>query len=415
MTVALLGIGTELSRGDIVNSNGSWLARELTQLGFEVTAIDVVDDDPGRIQASLLRLATEHELVVCTGGLGPTTDDLTTACAARFLGTDLELHEPSIVAITERLKRFGRSMSASNEKQAYFPKGAEILPNDWGTAPGFAVRFGASKIYFLPGVPSEMIELFQHRVVPSLALPKERTPFEVVLRSFGLGESSLNDRLDGIAEAHAVTIGYRVRYPEIDVKVHAKDPDARRAETRAESAAQAIFERLGPFVYGRGDVTLAGVLGQRLIAANLSLGLAESCTGGSASALLTETPGASLWFRGGIIAYANDVKSRLLGVDPTVIDEHGAVSIEVARAMALGICKTLNVPVGIGITGIAGPDGGSEAKPVGTVCFGIHGPYGTEVCTREFAGGRQRIQRIAAFHAISMVLQQLSKPETPNI
>lgn len=408
MTVALLGIGTELSRGDLTNSNGSWLARELTQLGYEVAAIDVVDDDPGRIEASLSRLALQHELVICTGGLGPTTDDITTACAARVIPAELELHEPSVQAIVERLKRFGRTLSESNKKQAYFPKGADILPNDWGTAPGFSIHIANSKLYFLPGVPTEMMELFRNRVIPSLSLPKERTPVEVLLCTYGLPEATLNDRLEGIEALYAVTIGYRVKFPEIEVKVHARDGDHTRAVERAEMAARAIIDRLGPIVYGRGNVTMAEALGQQLANLRLSVATAESCTGGLLSSLLTETPGASNWFCGGVVAYSNQVKTDLLGVGPDELKSCGAVSVEIARAMAIGACHALKAPVGVGITGIAGPDGGSEQKPVGTVCFGIHGPFGTKSAIHVFAGSRQRIQRVAAFHAMSMLLGAIS-------
>jgi nicotinamide-nucleotide amidase len=404
MTVALLGIGTELTRGDLANTNGAWLARELTHLGFEVAAIDVVDDDPERIVLALQRLSAGHTVVICTGGLGPTTDDLTTAAAARALGVELELHEPSVEAITQRLARFGYILSESNKKQACFPRGAEILPNDWGTAPGFCVRFGETRVYFLPGVPNEMMALFEHRVVATLGVPKERVASEVMLRTFGLGESALNDRLAGIAEQHGVVIGYRVRFPEIDVKVHAKTADPTEARARAEAGAKAITERLGEVVYGRGEVTYPGVLGTKLLESKLDLGIAESCTGGATSSLLTAEPGASRWFRGGVVAYSNDVKSSWLGVDPQIIGQQGAVSIEVARAMAIGVCQALTARVGVGITGIAGPDGGSPEKPVGTVCFGIHGPFGTRTAVRTLVGDRQRIQRLAAFHALSLLL-----------
>jgi nicotinamide-nucleotide amidase len=404
MTVALLGVGTELTRGDLVNTNGTWLARELTHLGFEVTAIDVVDDDSERIVRALQRLSVLHDIVVCTGGLGPTTDDMTTAAVASALDVELELHRPSVEAITQRLARFGHTLSESNEKQAYFPKGAEILPNDWGTAPGFSVRLGQTRAYFLPGVPSEMMALFEHRVVPALGVPRERTAQEVLLRTFGLGESGLNDRLAGIAEAHGVVIGYRVRFPEIDVKVLARLADPQQAQARAEAAAEAITERLGEVVYARGERTLPGVLGTKLLQLGLDLGVAESCTGGATASLLTSEPGASRWFRGGVVAYSNGVKSSVLGVDPQTIEQYGAVSVEVARAMAIGACQALSTRVGIGITGIAGPDGGSLEKPVGTVCFGVHGTFGTHGVVRKLVGDRQRIQRLAAFHALSLLL-----------
>lgn len=407
MTVALLGIGTELTRGDITNTNGSWLAQELTRLGYEVTDIGVVDDEPDRVVGALVRLSTLHELVICTGGLGPTTDDLTAECAARAMGAELALHQPSVEAITRRLAQYGRSLTDSNRKQAYFPKGAQILANDWGTAPGFSILLGRARIVFLPGVPSEMMALFEHRVVPSLELPVERTPHEIVLRTYGLPEATLNDRLAGIAEAFDVVIGYRVRMPEIDVKVHARHARREVAADRAERAASAIEERLGTIVYGRGDVTLPRVLGERLKRNRVGLGVAESCTGGALASLLTAEAGASEWFRGGIVAYSNEVKSKLLGVPKDVIATKGAVSQEVAASMALGVTRALDCTLGVGITGVAGPGGGSEEKPVGTVCFAVHGPSGTRSSTKVFVGDRARIQRAAAFHALSMLLGEV--------
>lgn len=407
MTVALLGIGTELTRGDITNTNGSWLAQELTRLGYEVTDIDVVDDEPDRIVSALMRLAALHELVVCTGGLGPTTDDLTAQCAARAMGAELELDQASVEAIIRRLAQYGRSLTDSNRKQAYFPKGAQIFANDWGTAPGFAILLDGAKIVFLPGVPSEMMALFEHRVVPSLKLPVKRTPHEIVLRTYGLPEATLNDRLAGIAESFDVVIGYRVRMPEIDVKVHARHDSREVAKDRAERAANAIVERLGPIAYGRGDVSLPRVLGARLKDKRFSLGVAESCTGGALASLLTAEAGASEWFRGGVVAYSNEVKSKLLGVPKDVIAAKGAVSQEVASSMALGVTHALECSLGVGITGVAGPGGGSDDKPVGTVCFAVHGPNGTRSATKVFVGDRARIQRAAAFHALSMLLGEL--------
>jgi nicotinamide-nucleotide amidase len=408
MTVALLSIGTELTRGDIANSNGAWLARELTQLGFDVVAIDTVDDDAERIVQALARLTARHSIVICTGGLGPTTDDLTTACVAKALGTDLELHAPSVEAIAQRLAKMGRSLSDSNKKQAYFPKGATILPNDWGTAPGFSVRLGQAKLYFLPGVPHEMMALFEHRVVSDLGIPKERAPFEILLRSYGLPESTLNDRLDGIAQSYDVVIGYRVRFPEIDIKVHAQGVDGGAAQTRAELAADAIVERVSSVVYGRGETTLPRVIGELLMSEKLNLSVAESCTGGLVASLLSGEPGASRWFQGGIVAYSNEAKTRLLGVDPAILQTKGAVSLEVAEAMAVGACQALGTEVAIGITGVAGPSGGSPGKPIGTVCFGMHGPFGTHSEVHQFNGDRQRIQQLASYHAMSQLWSRLA-------
>jgi nicotinamide-nucleotide amidase len=407
MTVAILGIGTELSRGDVTNTNGAWLAKELTELGFEVAAIDVVDDHPGRIHDALHRLSTKHEVVLCTGGLGPTTDDITTECVAALLGVSLEFDAPSLRAIEERLARLGRAISQSNGKQAYFPKGATILPNDWGTAPGFSVTVDACKLYFLPGVPAEMKAMFQFRVVPDLAVPLNRTPFELLLHTVGEGESSINDRLCDVETAFDVTLGYRTRFPEVDVKILARDTDPERARARAEQAKIIVCERLSGCLYGEGTDTLPSKLGDELSARGLSLSLAESCTGGLAASLITACPGVSSWFNGSIVSYANEVKSRVLGVATHLIETHGAVSSEVAEAMVNGVCQATGSPCGLSITGIAGPAGGTPSKPVGTVWFALRDPSGTRSFREIFVGDRLRIQRLAAHVGLKRLLDGL--------
>lgn len=408
MTVALLGIGTELTRGDLANTNGTWLAQELTALGFEVTAIEVVDDERTRIVATLERLSQTHELVICTGGLGPTTDDLTTACAATLLGVALAFDPPSLTAIEARFVRLGREMTESNRKQAYFPSGATILANDWGTAPGFAIEHGKAKLFFTPGVPQEMRPMFAERIVPLLSIPQERTPHEVVLRTFGLGESAINDTLNGIESEFDVTVGYRIRFPEVDVKVLVRDVDSTKALDRAEQAKAAIFSRLGSYVYGEGPVTLPIVIGQTLTRLNRKLAVAESCTGGLLSSIITEQSGVSGWFLGGVVSYANEVKTAILQVQPELLVKHGAVSEAVARAMAEGVAAATGADYALAITGVAGPEGGSDDKPVGTVCFALRTPLGQVSCRKQLTGERVRIQRLSAYHALKLLLDDLA-------
>jgi nicotinamide-nucleotide amidase len=414
MTVALLSIGTELTRGNITNTNGAWLATELTELGFEVTAIDVVDDDRSRIVDALKRLSQTHEFVFCSGGLGPTTDDITTECAAAALGVDLAIHPPSVIAIEKRMARFGRTMAESNRKQAFFPIGATILANDWGTAPGFAVKFGNATVFFTPGVPQEMKSLFVQRIVPLLGLPSDRTPTEIVFRTFGEGESELNDRLSGIETEYDVTIGYRVHFPEVDVKVLARAVEPETARHRAEQASLVVRKRLANCIYGEGKTNLPTVLGQHLDSLKQRFAVAESCTGGLVSSLITENPGVSSWFSGSIVSYANEVKIDVLGVPSELIETRGAVSLEVAKAMAEGVCRVTKSAFGLAITGIAGPTGGSEDKPVGTVCFAVTGPNGTHTYRKLLRGDRPRIQRLAAYHGMRLVLDYFTQLSARN-
>jgi nicotinamide-nucleotide amidase len=408
MTAAVLSTGTELTRGELVNTNASWLADALTARGFDVVALDTVGDDQARIAAALTRLGAEHDVIVCTGGLGPTTDDLTNATVASVLGVPLERDPASFAAIRQRLERAGLAVADSNAKQADFPQGARILPNAWGTAPGFAVRIGRALACFLPGVPSEMEPMFREHVVPLLEPLPHVHRHQIRLRTFGMPESQVNDKLAGVEAAFGVTIGYRASLPEIEVKVLAQGETAAEAEQRATAAAAEVRARLGSIVYGEG-ITFAGALLELFAERGLTLALAESCTGGLAAELLTNVPGASRVFRGGVVAYDNAVKTALLGVDPALIQQHGAVSAEVARAMAEGARQRLGASAALAFTGIAGPDGGSAEKPVGLVHTAFATEAGTVNAERVFPGTREQVRRRAVFVGFSLMRRELSK------
>ena len=403
-TAAILCIGTELTRGEIVNTNASWLAESLTDLGFEVTAIDVVDDDRERICAALRRLGGAHAVIVCTGGLGPTTDDITSECAAAVVGVPLERDEDSLAAIRGRMERFGRTMAASNAKQADFPRGATVIPNKRGTAPGFSVQIGRALAFFLPGVPHEMKSMFGSHVTPAAQPLVKGAIHQVRLKTFGMTESGVNDKLAGIEAEHGVVLAYRASFPEIEVKALARADEADVARERAERAAAAVRERLGPdVVYGEGDVTFAQALGDLLVERRWMLGGAESCTGGMLSEICTERGGSSAWFSGSIVSYANSQKTALLGVDAATLEKHGAVSELVARQMAEGARRALGVDVAFGITGVAGPSGGTPEKPVGLVHYAVSAADGTAHRQMIFPGTRSQVRRLACFAALALV------------
>jgi nicotinamide-nucleotide amidase len=406
VTAAILCTGTELTRGELVNTNATWLCEALTTLGFEIGASDCVDDDRNRICRALERLGAEHHVVVCTGGLGPTTDDLTTECVASVLGVGLVRDEPSLRLIEERLSRFGRRIASSNAKQADFPEGALILPNANGTAPGFSVKIGRALCFFLPGVPLEMRAMFEASVVPAILPLRGDRQYQVRLRTYGLPESEVNDRLAGIEAAHAVTIGYRARIPEIEVKVLARAESENAAQKRAETAAAEVKARLGAdVVLGEGDLDLPRALGRLLEEQGLTLAAAESCSGGLLAELVTDAAGASRHFMGGVVAYANSAKTELLGVAPELLEKHGAVSVEVAAAMARGARARFASSIAVSITGIAGPDGGSADKPVGLVHFAVSSATGLSHREKVFSGNRGQIRRRAAFAALALVRQ----------
>jgi nicotinamide-nucleotide amidase len=404
MTAAVLCTGTELTRGELANGNGTFLAEALTTLGFEVAAVDVVDDDAERIVHALERLGREHDVLVCTGGLGPTTDDLTSECVARVLGVPLERDEVSLETIRARLERAGRTMAASNAKQADFPRGASILPNANGTAPGFSVRLGRAAAFFLPGVPSEMRAMFAASVAPAIESLVADRSHQTILRTFGLPESEVNDRLNGIEAAHGVTLGYRAKLPEIEVKVLARAPTRDQARARSEAAALDVRARLGDdIVYGEGDTSLPEAVCRLLEARSLTLAIAESCTGGLIAELVTSVPGSSRSFLGGVVTYSNASKTDLSSVSPALIETHGAVSEEVARAMAEGTRRRFGSSLSLAVTGIAGPDGGSAEKPVGLVHFAVTNDTGTIAKHTVFSGGRDVVRRRAAFAALALV------------
>jgi len=405
MTCAVLSIGTELTRGELVDTNGPWLSAELTSIGFNVVEHDAVDDDRPRIIAALERLAAKSRVVVCTGGLGPTTDDVTTEAVAQLLGVRLARDEASLEHIRRRLEKFGRTMSATNAKQADFPEGADILPNPVGTAPGFGVRIGECVAFFMPGVPREMKKMYSEQVAPRIRALAPNNLFQSRLRTFGLPESIVGEKLAGVEDAFAgTTIGYRAHFPEIEVKVLARAASHAAARDLCERATAEVRARLGSVVYGDAEDTFAGVVGRALRSRGWSLAIAESCTGGLVGHLLTTEPGASDFLLLDAVTYANSAKSRILGVEEETIRWHGAVSPEVAAAMATGARRVSGADMALALTGIAGPSGGSEEKPVGTVYIAVAKPDGTtDVKHRVFGGERVQIQTLAAYAGLQLV------------
>lgn len=410
MTIAILSIGSELTRGEIVDTNAAWLSATLTEEGFEVAAFSSVPDDPDRICAAMDRLSKEHEVVISTGGLGPTSDDLTTACAAKVLGVDLVLDESALFAIRRRIESRGKVVTPLHEKQAHIPFGASTLPNADGTAPGISVKMGKCDVFLLPGVPREMKRMFREQVLPRVRPSAPNDTFVVRLRTFGLPESKAAQLLEGIEREHPqVSLGYRLHFPELDVKVLARGRNMNEARERSLEVAAIVRDLLGDVVYGEGDDTLPDITGRAVRARGWRIALAESCTGGLISHLLTVTPGASDFLIGAAVVYANSAKTRLLGVAEDTLRGHGAVSAEVAAEMAQGARRLCEVDVGLSVTGIAGPAGGTATKPVGLVHWAVAHPGGTQCFERVFHGDRNEVQQHAAFAALDSLRRVASK------
>jgi nicotinamide-nucleotide amidase len=405
MSCAVLSIGTELTRGELVNTNVSTISAALTELGFEVTEHCVVDDDEARIVATIERLSKQADVIVSTGGLGPTTDDLTTIAVAKTLGVGLVRDEASLDHIRRRFEKFGRPMGESNHKQADFPEGANVLANPIGTAPGFEVKIGRARAFFMPGVPKEMTKMFDEQVVPRIRDLAPNDAHQIRFRTFGLGESVVGEKLAGVEAAFpGVVMGYRAHFPEIEVKVLARGKDHAAAQTLAERAAAEVRTRLGDVIYGEGEDTFAGVVGRELRTRSWTLAIAESCTGGLVGTMITREPGASDYLVLDAVTYANSAKQKVLGVDEEVLRGHGAVSAEVACAMAEGARRVSGADVALAITGVAGPTGGSEAKPVGLVYLAVATAHSTTIVKeRRFRGDRTWIQTLAAYSGLALV------------
>ncbi len=403
MNAAVLSIGTEITRGELINTNAAWLSEELSGLGYEVVEQVTVADDRSQIRRTLDRLLSEVQLIVCTGGLGPTSDDLTSEVVAETLGVNLARDEASLEHIRGRWRHFDREMPASNAKQADFPEGAEILPNAEGTAPGFGVVRDEAHAYFMPGVPREMKRMFRDSVRPAIGPRVKRTQHQEHIRTFGLPESEVAERLQDL-EVPGITLGYRASFPEIEVKVLAVAEDLGSAERNAKRVADEVCSRLGDHVYGGRRDTFAGAVGQALRERELKIAVAESCTGGLVGSMLTSVPGSSDYLLFDGVTYSNHAKQVVLGVSHELLRAHGAVSEESARAMAEGARRVVDADLSVAITGVAGPGGGSDEKPVGTVFFAVAQRDGeTRLKRMNLRGDRGRIQKLAAYIALKLL------------
>ncbi len=402
-TVEILSTGDELLTGQVVDTNSTWLMDRLWDLGVMVRRKTLVGDDRADLEAAIRETTGRADLVVMSGGMGPTEDDLTAESVAAVMGVPLELHEPSRQVIAERFRKLGRVMTPNNEKQAWFPRGAEVIPNRFGSAPGFVARPGRGEIVCLPGVPLEYRGLCDEWVLPRLAARLGEVPAARVVKLFGVPESHADHAMRPVMDDPAsagVRFGYRAHWPEVHVKWTVPGPDA---EARADALLARVRGIFGDAVFGVGKEELPSLVVARLAARGERVALAESCTGGLLAQLVTSVPGASAVFDLGVVTYADAAKERLLGVPATLLAAHGAVSEPVARAMAEGSRAAARATWGVGITGIAGPSGGTPEKPVGTVHLALVGPAGTEARARLYRGDRERIRRQAAFEALDLL------------
>jgi nicotinamide-nucleotide amidase len=411
MSAEIICVGTELLLGDILNSNARYLAQELAALGIPHFYQTVVGDNLDRVQQVIDIACKRSNILIFTGGLGPTPDDLTTEAIAAYFNTPLVAHPEVVEDIQHKYAQRGRVMTESNRKQALQPQGADILPNPLGTAPGmiWQPRAGITILTF-PGVPREMYRMWQDTAVPFLKTQGygQNTIYSRSLRFYGIPESALAEKVNHLFALTNPTVAPYAGKGQVRLRVSARSASAEAANQLIEPVAQEIQQIAGADYYGSDDDTLAMVVGRLLAAKNQTVSVAESCTGGGLGQMFTEVAGSSRYFMGGVIAYDNRVKLNILGVNPDDLARSGAVSDIVAQQMASGVKQKLGTDWGISITGIAGPDGGTEAKPVGLVYIGIAHPNG-EVEGIKYQLGHQQERELIRYMSACQSLDLLRR------
>jgi len=410
MNIELVTIGTELLLGLTVDTNGAEIARELAACGVRVTRRTSVADHGEEIRDAVAEALGRTGAVITTGGLGPTRDDITKKVVADLFGAPLEFDDSVWNALVARFARLERKPAESNRSQAEVPRGASVLPNRWGTAPGLWLESKAGLAIMLPGVPLEMRRLLEHEVVPRLARRGAQSVIRsLLLRTSGVPESTLAERIGNIeAEIAPITLAYLPGLEGVDLRLSAWGLPPDQADRQLAEAGALLGSRAGETVYGQGEADLAALVLERARTRAIRLAVAESCTGGLVGTRLTEISGSSDVFVGGVIAYDNAVKRDVLGVPESLLDEHGAVSEPVARAMAEGAVRRFGTTGAVAVTGVAGPDGGSPEKPVGTVWLACALDGKVETQRSMFPGTRHEVRARAAQAALLLLYRRLA-------
>ncbi len=411
LKISVLTVGDELINGEMSDTNTACIARALSAYGFALRDAQSVGDVEADIEEAILGLCTRRDIVIVTGGLGPTGDDLTARAAAHALGRRLVLHDDALAQIRQFFARSGRAMHPRNEKQALLPQKATVLPNSCGTAPGFSLRQGGCDLFFLPGVPVEMEAMLHASVLPrllercgDLAPGRER-----VFKIFGLHEPKVEEIVAAAPLPEGVHIAFGVDFPLVHLKLRARGEDA---DTLLDRAEVPVRRALSEHIVAVGEETLAGNVARLLSASGLTLSLAESCTGGLICARLTDISGSSAFLERGAVTYANSAKADWLGVPAAVLENDGAVSEACALAMAKGMRRAAGTDLALSVTGIAGPTGGTAQKPVGTVFFALATPESEQVKGYLFHGDRNRIRTMAVCMGLEWLRRYLVGRQT---
>lgn len=412
MRAALLSVGTEILFGQITNTNTVFLSQKLNEMGIDVIYHYTVGDNQERLAEMIEMSFNDCDLIISTGGLGPTQDDMTKEIACEVMGDELIMHDEILDYIKKRMAAYKAVMTDNNIKQALMPSRCKVFYNDAGTAPGFALDRGKNPkkwIVCLPGPPREMTRMFEKSVRPWLEGMSEGSLFYKELKFFGVGESDLETLLLPVIDGQTdPTVATYAKDSECSVRVASKRKNAEEAKAAVEEMIAKIDELAGEYIYTYDNLDYPQLLAEILLDKGLTISAAESCTGGSFAAALTDIPGVSACFDRSLVTYSNQAKIEELGVNPDTLDEHGAVSEEVALEMAKGVRDISKSDIGISVTGIAGPEGGSETKPVGLIYIGL--AYGEKILCRKInrtIKNRARNRRYAVLSMFDMIYRNI--------
>ena len=409
-TAELIAVGTELLLGNIANTDAQMISQGLSQLGINVYYHTVVGDNPQRVRQAVDIARGRADILITTGGLGPTCDDLTKVAVAQAFGKELVYHEPSAQRIRERFAQRGTPVTENNFQQAMVPEGCTVLDNDWGTAPGVAFQAGGTHVLMLPGPPRECAMMFRHRALPYLQKLSDGVIASRTVKAFGIGESAAEALLRDLMNAlHNPTLAPYAKPTGTELRITAHAPTREEALRLIAPVEEQVKAILGDKVIGVDVDSLEEVCFALLKDRGLTVGTAESCTGGLLAKLLTDLPGSSAVFRGGVVSYTNGVKAGLLGVPQDLLDRYGAVSPQVAEAMARGAKAALGCDIALSTTGVAGPDADDRGNPIGLVYLGL--AWGDQCRVTEFRAGpveRERVRRQAAQTALDLLRRHLT-------
>ncbi|MDY7034365.1 MAG: competence/damage-inducible protein A [Thermodesulfobacteriota bacterium] len=406
MNAEVITIGNELISGSVVDTNSSFLAEKLLSVGIEVQRITSIGDNESDITDSLRTAIERSEVILVTGGLGPTPDDITAEVAAKAFGRALIVNETALNWVKRLFEEYGLEMPQNNEKQALMPENSELIMNPVGTACGFLVREKQKLFFFLPGVPRELVRMTDESVIPIIKNERmQGLRFKTTtLKIYGLGESKIAELIRDIVDQNDhIRFGFLPNYPENHIKITAKGQNDEEVAARISRMVNEVTKRLRDYIFGKDDMTMETVVGELLRKNNHTIAVAESCTGGLISQRLTNISGSSDYLKRGIVAYSNQAKRELLHVSSQFIDEFGAVSEQVAEKMAQGARELGKTDLGLGVTGIAGPEGGTDIKPVGLVFISLADREETVVKRYNFPGDRTLVRLAASQAALDLV------------